>query len=45
MQELSNTDLIRRQMMLDFEVPETTLKTDLEHFFSQLAELGLIDRT
>ena len=44
MQEFSNIGLIQQQMMLDFEVPEPTLKNDLENFLTQLAEMGLIVR-
>lgn len=45
MQEHSNTEAILQQMMIDFEVSEEILKTDLEKFFSRLAELGLIERS
>ena len=44
MQEFSNIDIIQQQMMRDFDVPESTVKKDLQSFFSQLAELGLIVR-
>jgi hypothetical protein len=44
MQEISNIEAIKQQMMIDFEVSEATLEGDLESFFSQLDEMSLITR-
>ena len=44
MQETTSTEVVQQQMMIDFDVPEATLKKDLESFISQLDDLGLITR-
>jgi len=38
----SDTAKVRQQMLQDFDVDETRLNSDLEIYFSQLLELGLV---